>query len=97
MRANGAELLGIGLFTADAGARVKADLSLPFPVCPDPEGTVVNRYSGAVSGNMTMAREATYVVDQTRHVTFERVVVTGVQPATMSEVLDQLARQVAPP
>jgi peroxiredoxin len=79
------------LFTAEGGALVKSELGLPFPVCPDPDGVVVNRYSGSASSSMAMAREATYIVDRTRHVTFERVVSTGVPAATMSEVLSELA------
>ena len=90
-----AELLAIGRFSPESGAATKEELGLPFPVCSDVPGAVVDRYSGSATGSMTMARTGTYVVDSEGVVVFERVEDGTVSPVTMDEVLTVLRRLAA--
>jgi peroxiredoxin len=77
----------VGRFDQENGVQVKADRSLPFPVCPDLEGGVVNHYSGtSPSTSMLMARTGTYVIDQDGAVVFARVEGGSVGPVDPEDV-----------
>jgi len=90
-----AELLAIGRFSPTSGAATKEELSLPFPVCSDESGSVVDRYSGSMTGSMVMARTGTYVIDTDGVVVFERVEDGTVPQVTMDEVVSVLERLAA--
>lgn len=92
IQAAGAELLGVGRFTLESAQATKDEHSLPFPLCPDPDGLVVDHYSGTVNSSMSMARAANYIINQNGVIAFERVEDGTVEPATTTEILQALAR-----
>jgi peroxiredoxin len=92
--AAGAELLVVVKQASSVVSAAKTAYALPYPMLPDPTGSVVDHYSGSLAD--TKAQPATYVVDPQGIVRFVKVETDGTAAATIQEILDAIEASKTP-
>ena len=63
-------MIAIGRETLEQAQRTRSDNSLPYRMVPNPDGSIVDQYSGSLSA--TVARDGMYVIDTNGIVALER-------------------------